>query len=260
MRRSTSNVRAHATAHGRIARSLVFASALVSACGAPPRTAPVPQRAPAARTLPTALAWVRESAEYGALTRQTYAAAATRLEALAPAMTNATWGVILDADETVLDNTTYEVRRAALDSAYTEVSWSAWVREVAAPAVPGAVAFTRRVHALGGRVVIVTNRADSVCAPTRANLQRVGVDADLVLCQLPGQPDKNPRFEAVQRGAASAALPALTVVEWVGDNIQDFPKLAQASRDDPLAMSLFGRRYFVLPNPIYGSWPSHPVP
>jgi len=230
--------------------ALAAAAALLGACGGPPRTAPVP----AARPLPGALVWMRQSAEYRALTRQTYAAATARVQELAPAMVGANWGVILDADETVLDNSRYELRRAALDSAYTEPSWSAWVRDTAAPAIPGAVAFTDRVHALGGRVVIVTNRADSLCGPTRANLRRVGVRADLVLCQPPGQPDKNPRFEAVQRGTASPALPPLDIAEWLGDNIQDFPGLTQASRGDADAMALFGRRYFALPNPVYGSW------
>ncbi len=256
MMRSMSPVRTRAAGRVRFAPWMVLAVALLSACSAPPRTAPTPKAAAPERTLPTAIAWMWQSAEYRALTRQTYAAAAGRLEDLAPAMASSAWGVILDADETVLDNTTYAIRREALDSGYTEPSWSAWVREMAAPAVPGAEAFTRRVHELGGRVIIVTNRADSLCGPTRRNLRQAGVDADLVLCQAPGQPDKNPRFEAVQRGTASPALPPLAIVEWLGDNIQDFPMLTQASRDDPSAMALFGRRYFVLPNPVYGSWPA----
>ncbi|HEU4988500.1 MAG TPA: HAD family acid phosphatase [Gemmatimonadaceae bacterium] len=231
----------------------------VAGCSSAPQPSPAP--APAVgRPLSGALRWMRRSAEYRALTRETYAAATARVEQLAPAMSGAAWGVILDADETVLDNSMYEVRRAAVDSAYTEASWSAWVRDTAAGAVPGAVAFTQRVHALGGRVVIVTNRADSLCAPTRLNLRKVGVMADLVLCQPPGPGDKNPRFEAVERGTASPTLPALDVVAWVGDNIQDFPRLTQASRADSSALALFGRRYFVLPNPVYGSWESDSTP
>lgn len=237
----------------------VLGLAVLAGCSAPPR----PSAAPApvvGRPLSGALRWMRRSAEYRALTRETYAAATARVEQLAPAMSGAAWGVILDADETVLDNSMYEVRRAAVDSGYTEASWSQWVRDTAAGAVPGAVAFTQRVHALGGRVVIVTNRADSLCGPTRAMLRRVGVPADLVLCQPGPQSDKNPRFEAVERGTASASLPALDVVAWVGDNIQDFPRLTQASRADSSALARFGRRYFVLPNPVYGSWESDSTP
>ncbi|HEX8724438.1 MAG TPA: HAD family acid phosphatase [Gemmatimonadaceae bacterium] len=239
----------------------VLLAAMAAGCATGGRAAAGPSAAAptvVAEPLSLGLRWVSRSAEYRALARQTYAGAAARLEQLAPAVSTPRWGVILDADETVLDNSAYERRRAALDSDYTEPSWSAWVREMAAPAVPGAVAFTRRVHELGGRVIIVTNRADSLCGPTRGNLMQVGVDADLVLCQAPGQPDKNPRFDAVQRGTASPALPPLAILEWLGDNIRDFPHLTQASRADASALALFGRRYFVLPNPVYGSWQPAP--
>ncbi|MDE3216749.1 MAG: hypothetical protein KGO03_10135, partial [Gemmatimonadota bacterium] len=213
-----------------------------------------------APALPLAVQWVLRSAEYDALARQTYAAAARRLDELAPAVPAGRWGVILDADETVLNNIEYARRRIGLDSAYTERSWSEWVREESAPAVPGAPAFTRHVRALGGRVVIVTNRADSLCGPTRANLRAAGIEADAVLCMPPGQDDKNPRFARVENGTASPDLPPLTVLEWLGDNIRDFPRLTQAVRGDGAAFALFGRQYFALPNPVYGSWQDDRAP
>ena len=239
----------------------------LAACGAPtmrgPASAPAPQTAPApaaARaTLPGALRWMRRSAEYRAIARQTYALAAERLPALTQGLATGSWGVILDADETVLDNGEYEQRRAEVDSGYSAASWVAWVREGSAPAVPGAAAYIAFAHSLGGRVVIVTNRADSLCEPTRANLARVGAPADLVLCQAPGSSDKNARFESVQRGTASTTLAALTVVQWLGDNIQDFPRMTQAARTDPAALARFGRDWFILPNPLYGSWERNPA-
>ena len=68
-----------------------------------------------------------------------------------------------------------------------------------------------------------------------------------------GPSDKNPRFEAVARG--TAGLPPLDVVAFVGDNVQDFPELDQAirARSDE-AFAEFGGRFFMLPNPMYGSW------
>src|SRR5205814_10345249 len=114
----------------------------------------------------------RASADYRALARQTYQLAADRLPELTRAVSGP-WAVILDADETLLDNSEYQRRRALDDSAYTEASWSAWVNERAAGAIPGSAEFTQRVHALGGRVVIVTNRALTLCDVTRANLQTI---------------------------------------------------------------------------------------
>lgn len=208
----------------------------------------------APRQLPNDIRWFRTAAEYRALTRQAYTLATDRLPELSRGLPAQSWAVILDADETVLDNSEYQRRRAVLDSTYTEASWAAWVNERAAPPVPGAPEFTRAVHNAGGRVAIVTNRADSLCTATRANLQSAGIEADLLLCQTPGTGDKNPRFQKIQTGTAVAGVPPLTVVAWIGDNILDFPGMSQASRNDARALDAFGRKFFVLPNPMYGSW------
>lgn len=210
--------------------------------------------AAASRSLPNEVRWFRVSAEYRALTRQAFEVAAARLPALTRDLPRNSWAVILDADETVLDNSEYQRRRAVLDSGYTEGSWTAWVNERAATAVPGAPEFTARVRAAGGRVVIVTNRAQAVCDATKANLASARIETDMVLCQPPGEGDKNPRFQRVQNGTATAGMAPLTVVAWLGDNILDFPGMTQAARNDPRALAEFGVRYFILPNPMYGSW------
>ena len=213
--------------------------------------APLPR---ATRPLPNEIRWFRSSTEYRALARQAYQVASDRLPELARGLPQQSWAVILDADETVLDNSEYQRRRAVLDSGYTESTWAAWVHERAAPPVPGAPELTRKVHALGGRVAIVSNRADSLCADTRANLQSAAIEADIVLCQPRGESDKNPRFQRIQNGSAASGVPALTVVAWFGDNILDFPGMSQAARTDPRALADFGKRFFILPNPMYGSW------
>lgn len=244
---------------GRIA--IVVSLASVSACasargssGAAGAASPMP----ASRAFPNDLRWFRTSAEYRALARQAYHVAEERMPELSRGLASGAWGVILDADETVLDNSEYQRRRFTLDSNYTDASWTAWVNERAAATVPGALELTRRVHALGGRVVIVTNRAEAVCGPTRENLRANGIVADLVLCQPPGESDKNPRFRRVQSGTAAPGFAALTIVAWFGDNILDFPGLSQASRQDSRALAEFGARYFILPNPMYGSWSQNP--
>jgi 5'-nucleotidase (lipoprotein e(P4) family) len=248
-------------------RVLAFAALMVSNYGCattrgatptpaatPPVTTAAPSTASPTRTLPRDIRWVRNSAEYRALTSQVYRDAASHLPQLTQGLAPGSWGVILDADETVFDNSEYQRRRANVDSAYTPTSWAAWCNERAAGAVPGAVEFTQIVRAMHGRVAIVTNRADSVCAATRDNLQKIGVTPDIVLCEPPGERDKNLRFQRLQGGTAAAGLPSLKIVEWLGDNIFDFPGLTQASKTDTTAMANFGRRYFVVPNPMYGSW------
>jgi 5'-nucleotidase (lipoprotein e(P4) family) len=237
--------------HGGGAIVFLLAAACTSATTPGPAGAPAPS---ASRALPNEIRWFRNAAEYRALARQAYQVATERLPELARGQASGAWAVILDADETVLDNSEYQRRRAALDSSYTESSWAMWVNERTAPAIPGAPEFTKRVQALGGRVVIVTNRALALCDATRANLQTAQIQTDVVLCQPQGESDKNPRFQRVRNGTAASGVPPLTVVAWVGDNILDFPGLTQASRSDPAALSEFGKRYFILPNPMYGSW------
>jgi len=240
---------------GAVCAALLGVAACARTTVASPGTSTtVPAPAPVARQLPNDVRWVRVSAEYRALAHQAFQVAWERLPALSRDLPRNSWAVILDADETVLDNSEYQRRRAVLDSGYTEASWTAWVNERAATAVPGAPAFTARVHAAGGRVVIVTNRVQAVCDATRANLAAVHVETDMVLCQPSGEGDKNPRFQRVQNGTAVPGVPALTVVAWVGDNILDFPGMTQGVRNDPRALAEFGVRYFILPNPMYGSW------
>jgi 5'-nucleotidase (lipoprotein e(P4) family) len=206
-----------------------------------------------------AVHWWRNSAERTAVFLQTYRVAGERLRELAAREQRGTWAVIMDADETVIDNSPYQLRRASVNEGYTAESWAAWVNERAAAATPGAVEFTRLVHDLGGRVAIVTNRDDPLCPATRENLRAVNVMADVVLCRPAGQSDKNPRFQAVASGTGTG-LPALKVLMWVGDNIQDFPNLTQEARTRaPQSFEAFGRNYIVLPNPMYGSWERNPL-
>lgn len=230
----------------------------------PPHPLPIPPDQLTRVPLPPAATlagvhWWRNSAERTAIFTQTYRWAGERLRELAARQPRGTWAVIMDADETVIDNSTYQLRRAGQNEGYSEESWMAWVNEQAAPATPGAVEFTRLVHDLGGRVAIVTNRDDPVCPQTRENLRKVGIAFDVALCRVNGQSDKTPRFQQVASGTGTG-LPALKVLMWVGDNIQDFPGMSQDVRTQGTqALSAFGSNFVVLPNPMYGSWERNPL-
>jgi acid phosphatase len=235
---------------------VIFLAVAAIACrsaGPPPAATP---SAATSRPEPEAIRWVRTSAEYVAAAVQTYRAATARVEQEGPRWPAHQWVVILDADETVISNVTYQVERARLGLGFTPESWAAWVRRREAVPIPGATAFLDRVRALGGRIAIVTNRLASECDETMAVFRTHAIAFDAMLCRPDGTPsDKNPRFEAVAAGRTPAGAVPLTVVAVVGDNILDFPGLTQAARAAaPAAFSEFGTRYFVLPNPMYGSW------
>lgn len=198
--------------------------------------------------------WVRTAAEYRALTEQIFDAASEAVGEHGEGRERGSWGVIMDADETVLDNSEYQRRIAEAGQEFDPEGWTEWVKEEAADVVPGADRFIRRVQELGGRVAIVTNRSQEECPATRRNLESLGMRVAVVLCES-DTGEKEPRFRMVRNGTAAEALPPLEVVMWVGDNIGDFPHLDQGLRDAPAdAFRLFGDRYFVLPNPMYGSW------
>lgn len=243
---------------------VMLAGSAACATGTVPATQqPAPAATPAVSTqIPGGIRWFAAAAEQRAVYVQTYRYATATIERLSQGRSPGSWAVILDADETVIDNSPYEVQQARLGVPYDSVTWDAWVKRGAARALPGAVEFTSRVHALGGRVVIVTNRDQQYCGVSRDNILRVGVPADEVLCRTDrANGSKDPRFEAVQSGSAPSTLPPLNVLMWVGDNIQDFPHLTQAIRSAPdSALAGFGERYIVLPNPMYGSWERNPVP
>lgn len=203
---------------------------------------------------PRELLWVRTAAEHEALFYQTFRAAAARLRSLVGGYAQGTWAVIADADETLIDNSEYQRRIVPTGGVFDSASWNSWVRERGASALPGALEFSSAVRALGGHLVVVTNRDQRVCEDTRANIASIGIVAAAVLCRTTVS-DKNARFEAVRTGTAASQLGPLNVVMWLGDNIQDFPQLTQQIRStgDP-RLALFGDRYFVFPNPMYGSF------
>lgn len=201
------------------------------------------------------LKWFMRSAEHRAAALQAYGLASRRLEEKVGMGVPASWAVVLDIDETTLNNGAYQKSRADLGVGFSPASWTAWVNKKAAPAIDGVVQFTTEVHQLGGKVVLVSNRKAAVeCPLTEDNLHAVGVSYDAILCQ-DGPSDKNPRFAAVANGTAAPGLPPLEVEMFVGDNIQDFPGLTQDIRkQDASAFAAFGDRFIVIPNPMYGSF------
>lgn len=204
--------------------------------------------------MPLALHWFRNSAEYKAIAYQTYADATEELEALVASgsLEGVDWAVSLDADETVLDNSLHEKERAG--EPFNSKDWIEWCRREEAPAIPGSVAFIKRVKELGGKVAIVSNRSVQVQKATEANLRKLGVDFDVVLLK-DKVSDKQPRWDLVEQGKAKKGLGPQRIVMWFGDNIHDFPGASQALAGESAdAFELFGKRYFVFPNPTYGSW------
>src|SRR5690606_10748979 len=240
---------------------------------APPPPAPA-ATAGADATL-TAVLWVQRSAEYRALAAQTYRAAAAQLDT---ALAEAGWdalvpeeregrgpglkpAVVLDIDETVLDNSPYQARLVRDGGEYSDPSWDAWVEERKARALPGVVEFARAANARGITLVYISNRAVHLSQATLDNLRAEGlpVEGEDVFLGLgtvvPGCEQHGSEKDCRRRLASRK----YRVLMQFGDQLGDFLKIQDNSPVGRQALlerhgDWFGSRWWMLPNPTYGSW------
>ena len=247
-----------------IAVTLFFASVAFAQTALPtcPAATCAPRSPDATRALE--VKYVRDSAEYATLARMVYRTATEATTRNKPA--SGAWGVILDIDETTLDNSQYQLERGVYGLGYDDASWAAWVQRAAAGAVPGVKDFLDQVRTLGGKVVFITDRyteyvnldgskIDLVKA-TRDNLDANGLykNVDLLCLKTNANDSKTLRRESATKGTGTcSAGSALQIVAFVGDQMTDFPQKGEpftgAGMDDQ-----FGKVFFLLPNSMYGRW------
>lgn len=236
------------------------------------------QQVPADDNL-NAVAWTQTAIERDLIYRQTYRNAS---EELSQALSDPTWealpkgdrktpvidpaktAVILDIDETVLDNSPYQARLVVSGESYDEFTWHQWCIEEKAAAVPGALEFARLAASKGITVFYLSNRASDLSDATLSNLRKLdfpveasepvflGLGTIVSGCEQNGS-DKGCRRELISR--------KYRVLMQVGDQLGDF---VDVSANTPQGrkqviepyLGWIGQRWFVLPNPTYGHWES----
>jgi 5'-nucleotidase (lipoprotein e(P4) family) len=203
--------------------------------------------------------YVRDSAEYATLARQVYRQATAAVRSATAALgAERRWAVVLDIDETALDNSPYQLERAAYHQPYEPPSWKAWVARGEARAVPGVNDFVVFVRKAGGRVAWISNRDEGSREPTRRNLVAVALwedDDRLCLASKAGDP-KAVRRREVMTGAGTCGWGVpVEILAFVGDQMVDFPERGE-SLPDAGQDEAFGTRFFIMPNPMYGAWTS----
>jgi len=206
--------------------------------------------------------WVQQSAEYRALCRQVYRNAAERIvDVLQRSRFAKPPAVVLDLDETVIDNSGFQTFLYRQSASYSSEAWTRWVRWQAAQptvaAVPGALEFLDAIEAAGATAVFISNRREENREHTVTALRKLGIldsDDPKKLLLRTGPSSKTERRERV---AAS-----FTIVALVGDNLADFDDGFEASAGDLETRNArvaehgdrWGAQWFVLPNPAYGDW------
>ncbi|HEY2805125.1 MAG TPA: HAD family acid phosphatase [Gemmatimonadales bacterium] len=218
--------------------------------------------APAQQT-PLQVTYVQSSEEYAALTRMVYREAARAVRESARRAPRGRWAVVLDLDETTLDNSDFERDRIG---PFTPQSWSEWTAKRAALAVPGVQGFIAEMRRLGGHIAWITDRDTPAREDTRENLRTLGLWSDddrLCVRTDPVRDPKAARRRAVMagEGACSWAGRPMQVLGYFGDQLKAFPDDSTADfpgtgESDGAAGqdSAFGSRFFIIPNPTYGRW------
>jgi 5'-nucleotidase (lipoprotein e(P4) family) len=216
-----------------------------------------------------AILWTQSSAEYRALAYQAFALARLRLDADLRSHSRAVQrrprqtrdsslppALVVDIDETVLDNSRFQAELVLRGQTYTSESWTAWCERAQAGAVPGAVDFLNYATTRGVRVFYITNRRLAEKPGTIKNLQTLGfptVNEETVMLRQEGStPSKESRRKTV--------LKRYRIVLLIGDNLNDFnDDFAEKSTADRATQvdrerREFGSRFIVVPNPMYGDW------
>lgn len=249
--------------------------ALLGGCaGAPPAPPPVAaptQPAYAGLEIVNATLYQQTAAEYRALTRQVYDQAIAQLDVLLADSTQTAAleqqapfdqkppAVIVDIDETILDNAPFEARLVQSGKPFHQDDWSRWVFEAAAPPIPGAHEFVRACAARGIRVFYLSNRKDSEAEATRRNLWRLEFPYSDSLSNFLFRPDQRDDPMSTKGARRAAVAEEFRVLMLVGDNLGDFTEafrgtLIQRAETVDVHRERFGRTWFMLPNAMYGSW------
>ena len=264
----------------------LLAAALLVGCASQatkPEPLPAPQTPPMTEEAATppaddslnATAWFQTSVERDLVYRAIYRAAAAQLPA---ALADTRWdalqkedrdgdvrklppAIIVDVDETVLDNSPSQVRQIREQRGYDDANWGVWVNERKATALPGAAEFLNAAAKRGVTIFYISNRTADQAQATLDNLRATGFpiqDANQFLglgtvvegCEQEGS-EKSCRRQLVGR--------RYRVLMQFGDQVGDFVQIVANTPDGRRAAiapyaDWIGQRWWVLPNPLYGSW------
>ena len=216
--------------------------------------------------------YAQSSAEYEASNIQTYVNAKSALDR---ALNDVTWtaateqkdnfenkppAIILDIDETVLNNIPFQARAIINGQSYP-TGWLEWMLEESSDAVAGVSDFLEYAQSKGVKIFYVTNRIAVAEDATRNNIKKLGLpldtDRDVLLMKNENgwTSDKVSRRELVAKDYRILLL--------IGDQLGDFLPLDETTLELDSRKKLadaydhmWGSKWFMITNPMYGRWES----
>ena len=217
-----------------------------------------------------AVLYAQSSAEYDANNLQTYTGAKLSLDlglddknwtAAIEQIENFTEkppAVILDIDETVLNNIPFQARAIIKGESYPN-GWVDWMLEESSTSVAGVKDFLEYAESKGVKVFYVTNRVAIAEEATRNNLRKLGLpldeDRDVLLMKNENgwTSDKVSRRQLISEDYRILLL--------IGDQLGDFIPLQEATVNMDSRQTIatkykdmWGKKWFMITNPIYGRW------
>ena len=198
--------------------------------------------------------FTQQSAEYRALCYQAYHLAEMQLMQLKDSLPQNA-AIVLDLDETVLDNSPYTAWQIKSGNPYSKETWAQWVELAQAEAIPGVTDFLHLADSLGVSLFYVSNRDTSGLSATMKNMNAL---------DLP-QVKRDHFFLKTTTSDKSARRDSITamgneIVLFIGDNLGDFKHLFDDQNNDKRKALIddwrdeVGTRFIALPNALYGEW------
>lgn len=196
----------------------------------------------------------QQAPEYKALCRQAYNVGMIELQGimsitdfeLPPA-------VVLDLDETVLDNSPFTAKCILENTNYPEY-WEEWINAANAELIPGVKEFLEFADELGVEIYYISNRKEKYLGQTIVNMKLYDLpNADSAHIFL----RKNTTSKKARRDQLATQR---SIVMLIGDNLNDFTEDFEVTTNEERTelvqknSDMFGSKYIVLPNPMYGEW------
>jgi acid phosphatase len=245
---------------------LVVASGTVLAAGAPEPAAVESREALDRNSIVRALLWMRTSGEYDALCRQAFNVALERVRNdMKTRKGSRPAAVVMDLDETVLDNSGYSFFLLRNGLRHHETHWNAWNRENTGQVgiVPGVKEFIKAVENEGVQIVYVSNRSTAL----RDTTIKILLELDLATRAELNDPSSVKLLLRERTSSKQSRRDIVTasydVIALLGDNLNDFSDAFRSPAVNSIDerrgavkrhTDQWGTRWFVLPNPIYGYW------
>ncbi len=214
--------------------------------------------------------FVQSSAEFYANSKSIYKAAQSNLKELLEDQNhtaaleqkgnyqNKPPAIILDVDQTVLDNSAYQARLIRNNTSYPD-GWVSWAKEEKAEFLPGALEFLKFAISEGVEIFFVTNRVKEIEEATLRNYAKLGLnlssERDLILSRGENNwgSNKTARRELIAED--------YRIVMMFGDNLGDFVDIKENNLlpDERVIITAkydeyWGVSWFMFSNPMYGDW------